>query len=454
MRIKQLFFTCVVPISGVTMLAQQQVQPNIIFILTDDMGIGDVKCYGGMLPVATPNLDRMAAEGVRFTQYYSASPISSPSRAGLITGQYPAWWNITSYLQSREGNRAAEMADYLDPKAPSLPRVLQKSGYKTAHFGKWHLGGGRDVTKAPSIREYGYDAYASTYESPDQDPELTASDWIWSKEDPVKRWNRTNYFISKTIDFLKENRGKPCFINLWPDDVHTPWIGNNEQMELAPDGNSSMHNFLTVLKEYDRQMGLLMQMLKKEELDKNTIVIFTSDNGPGPSLNHIRTIGLRGCKSSLFEGGIRMPFIVWSGGNMIPKGKVDDETLITAVDMFSSLSSIAKAKVPKNYISDGEDMSKALCGYPQTRTKAIYWEYRRINHNAFPTPDGADVSPNVCVREGDWKLLVSKDCDWTLLFNLKEDVYETNNVAKRYPKITDRLKKMALNWRNSLPQLN
>jgi arylsulfatase A-like enzyme len=454
MRTKSFLIAGLVPlIGGTTSYAQQKERPNVIFILTDDMGIGDLSCYGASLPITTPHLDQMASEGIRFTQYYCASPISSPSRAGLLTGQHPARWNITSYLQSKEGNRNAEMADYLDPKAPSLPRMLKESGYKTAHFGKWHLGGGRDVKNAPSIIEYGYDEYASTYESPDPDPLLTASDWIWSENDSVKRWERSGYFVDKTIDFLKRNKGTPCFINLWPDDVHTPWIGNEEQMTIFPDGSSSMSNFLTVLKEYDRQMGLLMQKLKEEGFDKNTIVIFTSDNGPGPSLNHIRTNGLRGCKASLFEGGIRMPFIVWSGGNLIPNGRVDSTTVISAMDMLLSLSKIGNAPVPFSVVSDGEDMSKALLGTAQKRNKEIYWEYRRREHKAFPSPEGYDKSPNICIRQGDWKLLVSESGTWVILYDLKQDPYETHNVSKKHPEVVEVLKKKALDWRGSLPKL-
>ena len=115
------------------------------------------------------------------------------------------------------------------------------------------MGGGRDVHDAPSILEYGYDEYSSTYESPDPDPLLTATDWIWSKEDSIARWDRTAYFIDKTLDFLRENSDVPCFINLWPDDVHTPWIGNQEEMDLVPKGTNSRQK--TVLKEYDYQIG-------------------------------------------------------------------------------------------------------------------------------------------------------------------------------------------------------
>ena len=140
-------------------------RPNVILVLADDLGTGDLTCYGGQ-PGQTPNLDRMAKEGVRFTKYYTASPICSPSRCGLITGQFPARWQITSYLQTRAGNAACEMADFLDPKAPSLPRTLKGAGYATAHVGKWHLGGGRDVDAPPKFAAYGYDVGLGTWESP------------------------------------------------------------------------------------------------------------------------------------------------------------------------------------------------------------------------------------------------------------------------------------------------
>ena len=427
-------------------------QPNIIFILTDDMGFADVGCYGGKFE-PTPNIDRMATEGIRFTQYYSASPISSPSRTGLITGQCPGHWNITSYLQTKAGNRDADMADFLDPKAQTLPRTLQTAGYKTAHFGKWHMGGGRDVDNAPSIINYGYDEYTSTWESPDPDPFLTATDWIWSAEDSIKRWNRTAYFVDKTLDFLKKNKGTPCFINLWPDDMHTPWVGNFEEQQLFPTGQNSEKNFRTVLIEYDRQIGRLLDGLKELGIADNTIVIFASDNGPAPSFRGSRAGNYRGCKASLYEGGIRLPFIVWNGGSLVPKGKVDSTSVISALDMFESLCQIADAPLPKDFRTDGVNMSKALFGKPQKRTEAIYWEYRRNNTNSFPKPSDNDVSPNIAIREGDWKLLINHDGSDVALYNLQDDPRETTPLNNMFPEKTKELSEKAQAWRKTLPEL-
>ena len=426
--------------------------PNIIFILTDDMGFGDVGCYGGKF-VPTPCIDRMAEEGIRFTQYYSASPISSPSRTGLLTGLHPGVWNITSYLQTRAGNRDAEMADFLLPDAQTLPRTLQSAGYKTGHFGKWHMGGGRDVKNAPSITNYGYDEYASTWESPDPDPLLTASDWIWSADDSIKRWNRTAYFVDKTLEFLNKNKGTPCFINLWPDDMHTPWVGNMEEQKIFPDGESSEKNFRTVLIEYDRQIGRLLDGLKQLGIADNTIVVFTSDNGPAPSFRGSRAGNYRGCKASLYEGGMRMPFIIWSGGHLIPKGKVDNTSVVSALDMFESYCGITGAALPENFRSDGTDMSKALTGFPQQRNKAIFWEYRRNNADAFPRPADNDLSPNVAIREGDWKLLINADGSDAALYNLYEDQRETYPLNNLFPEKTKELSDKALKWRQSLPAL-
>ena len=450
---KKLFGTIGTSLLAASAAAQSNVdRPNIILILTDDMGFGDVGVYGGKF-VPTPNIDRMADEGIRFTQYYSAAPISSASRAGLLTGIHPANLHITSYLQTREGNRAAEMADFLDPGTPTLPRALQAAGYKTGHFGKWHLGGGRDVKNAPSITNYGYDAYVSTYESPDPDPLITATDWIWSAKDSIKRWDRTAYFVDKTLAFLKENSGQPCFVNLWPDDMHTPWVGNVEEQQLFPDGESSEKNFRTVLIEYDRQIGRLLDGLKDLGIDKNTIVIFTSDNGPAPSFRGSRAGNYRGCKASLYEGGTRMPFIVWSPDHLIPRGKVDNTSVVSALDMFASLCRIANAALPGNYKGGGTDMSRALVGEPQKRDKAIFWEYRRNDAKAFPQPADKDVSPNLAVREGDWKLLINAGGDGLQLYNLREDQRETMDLSGKHPGKASELKEKVLQWRNAWPSL-
>lgn len=423
-------------------------RPNIVLILTDDMGFGDIGCYGGKF-APTPNIDRMAREGIRFTQYYSASPICSPSRTGILTGMYPARWRITSYLQTRKGNAACEQADFLDPKAPAIARTLKAAGYATGHFGKWHMGGGRDVTNAPPFSAYGFDEHASTYESPEPHPDITATNWIWSDHDKVKRWDRTAFFVDKSLDFLKRHKGQPCYVNLWPDDVHTPWVPSGERLTEYPNGPEQQRKFRAVLDEYDRQLGRFFAGLKELGLEENTLVLFTSDNGALPTFNGRRSAPLRGSKLSLYEGGIRMPFIVrWLGH--APAGLVDERSVLSAVDFFPTFCAIGQAKIPAGMEFDGQDVSKAFTGKAVLRQKPIFWEYGR-NEESFAYPQGRDRSPNLAVREGNWKLLINAQGERPELYELNKDIAEENNLAEKESAVTKRLSAAALDWRKALP---
>lgn len=432
--------------------AAEHLRPNVLIVLADDLGWGDLSCYGGKL-TATPHLDRMAKEGVRFTQFYVAAPICSPSRCGLLTGQFPARWRITSYLQTRAGNRACEQADFLDPNAPSLPRTLKRAGYATAHVGKWHLGGGRDVQAAPKFAAYGYDLGLGTWESPQPHPDLTARDWIWSAEDRVPRWDRTRWMIDQTLGFLRKNTDRPCFVNLWLDDVHTPWVPSAEDQRLGKDGRASgkgdtPDRFRRVVTEMDRQVGQLLDALRKKA-DRPTLVLFLGDNGPLPTFQQQRTAGLRGSKLSLYEGGIRVPFLAW-GPDLVPAGRTNDTTVFAAVDLFPTLCKLCGADLPEGYGSDGEDLSPALRGNSPKRTRPLFWEYGR-NDKAFAYPGGKNRSPNVAVRDGDWKLLVNADGTAAELYDLAADPKEMHEQRAERPDVAKRLTDQALKWRKSLP---
>ena len=422
--------------------AQERARPNIIFILADDLGPGDIGVYGGAL-VPTPRVDGLAAQGTRFTQYYSASPICSPSRAGLITGQYPARWRITSFLQTRKGNAGTGMDDFLDPRAPSLPRALKAAGYATAHVGKWHLGGGRDVTDAPKFAAYGYDEGVGTYESPEPHPDITATNWIWSDKDKVKRWERTAFFVDKTLDFFARHKGRPVFVNLWLDDPHTPWVP-----DAASDRKDTPRNLQPVLAEMDRQIGRLLDELKARGLEENTIVIFTSDNGALPTFDGVRSAPYRGHKLALYEGGIRLPFIVrWPG--KVPAGKVDERSVLTARDLFPTLCAVAGAALPRDQALDGIDVSQAWRGRPLTRRGPLFWEYGR-NDEFFRF--GPDRSPNLAVRRDNWKLLVNADGSRTELYDLAADVKEAKNLAAENPDLAKELTTLVMEWRASWPR--
>lgn len=425
--------------------------PNIILILIDDMGSADVGCYRpdkfvNQFP-PTPNIDRLAAEGIKFTNYYSAAPICSPSRVGLMTGNVPGKWRITSFLADRKHNRTCEQADFLAASAPSVARELKTMGYGTAHFGKWHMGGGRDVDNAPGIRQYGFDEYASTWESPDPDPSLTSTNWIWAKSDSVKRWNRTAYFVDKTLDFLKRNTNRPCYINLWPDDVHTPWVPDEITLNEFPKGTEKPREFKAVLAELDVQIGRLMAGLKALGIDENTLVVFTSDNGALPAFQGMRSGIFRGSKLSLYEGGIRMPFIVRYPART-PKGIVDNQSVLSAVDLLPTFVSLAGKKELHSQ-PDGENMTAVVLGKPTVRKTPLFWEYGR-NNESFRYPQGRDKSPNLAIREGNWKLLVNDDGSGTELYDLTTDPSEQTDIAAQHPKLLGDLRSKLLAWRAGL----
>jgi arylsulfatase A-like enzyme len=411
------------------------------------MGFGDIGAFGGEF-VPTPNIDRLAANGLKLTQYYSGAPICSPSRASLLTGVYPGKWNFVTYLDNKNHNKDAEQVDFLNPEAPSMGRFFKNAGYVTGHFGKWHMGGGRDVTEAPVFAKYGFDEHASTYESPEPDPALTATNWIWSDQDSIKRWDRTQYFVNKTLDFMQRHKGQPCFVNLWPDDVHTPWV---LETESTPPKRQDEAAFKGVLKEYDVQIGRLIDGLNKLGLAENTIVIFTSDNGALPTFGGGRSGGLRGFKLSLYEGGICMPFIVsWPGH--VPAGKTDERSELHATDLLPTLAKIAGIQLPADFQSDGVDRSKVLLGKPSARNNEMFWEYGR-NNIAYAYPKAPDRSPGLAVRSGEWKLLMNSDGSNMELYNIAKDRAETTNLQASETKRRDQLSEKLLAWWKSLPKI-
>lgn len=421
-------------------------KPNVIIIYVDDMGIGDLSCYGGTL-TQTPHIDRLAKEGIRFNQYYSAAPVSSPSRVSITTGQFPLCWNINTYLSDRKHNKNCEQNDFLNTNAPSMARAFQQAGYATGHFGKWHMGGGRDVDNAPSINAYGFDEYVSTWESPAPDSAITSSHWIWASTDSIKRWNRTAYFVDKTVDFIKRNNNAPFFINLWPDDVHTPWVPG-EQYEEQKSSWDKDFTFIPVLRELDKQIGRLIKELAGIDKLDNTIIVFTSDNGPAPSFRQTRTNQLRGTKNSLYEGGIRMPMIVrW--GDKIKKAKVDSTSVICSVDFYPSLCKMTGIKPEREDATfDGTDMSRALTGEKEIkRDELLFWDFGR--NRFFNFPGSENRSPHLAVRKGAWKLLCNSEGTNTELYHIINDKFEKNNLCDVYPDITEELKTELLKWYNS-----
>jgi arylsulfatase A-like enzyme len=291
---------------------------------------------------------------------------------------------------------------------------------------------------------HGYDEHAGTYESPEPHPDITATNWVWSDKDNVKRWNRSAFFVDRTLDFLKRNGAKPSFVNLWLDDPHAPWVPGPEAKK-----GETPENLRGVMTEVDRQIGRLLDGLRELGLEKDTLVLFASDNGPLPTFEGARAAGLRGSKLSLYEGGLRVPFYArWPG--RVPAGRVDVETPLSGIDLLPTLCAITGAAAPSDL--DGEDLSAALLGKSVPRTRPLFWEYGR-NETSFVYPKlAADRSPSIAIRAGRWKLLVNADGSRAELYDLAADPNETADLAERQRDVAAPLVEKARAWRASLPK--
>lgn len=438
-------------------------KPNVIIIFTDDMGYSDISSFAtNPFPVRTTNIDQIAAEGMKFTHFYVAMPICSPSRAAMLSGRFAPESGLTNYLQFRNENNTSDQNDYMDPSHSHLPKTFQAGGYYTAHVGKWHLGGGRDVDNAPSISEYGYNEAYSTWESPNPDPQLGIKFQPWNMNTEfgqVPRHKRTEYMVDRTMDILLRKRvtsGTPCFITLWPDDLHTPFWPSPEMAAKhggVVDDVNTRADFYGVLEEYDRQIGRLMDRLEEEGLEDNTIILFTGDNGPSPDFGRDRTNGMNGSKLSLYEGGIRQPFIIkWPGH--VPAGTTNDRTIMSTVDFLPTLSALAGINMLPEAaaVTDGEDLSAAVLGNTQlSRSEPLMWEYGRTTQVPRPGVNDVDRSPILAIREGDFKLLVNPNNTGHELYNVRTDPGESSNLAAAYPSVVQSMSAEVLAWRATLP---
>lgn len=456
--------------------------PNLVFVFVDDMGYGDLGCFrdlGRASPIdhgpsLTPNIDQLASEGLRLTQFYVASPICSPSRVAITTGQFPGRWLINSYLNNRADNASRGMANWLDPQAPCIAREFQRAGYATAHFGKWHMGGGRDVGEAPLPTEYGFDESLVSFEGlgdrilPPGGLSEQSAKLGRGNIQRVKKHEQTAIYVDRCIDFMERNREHKFYLHLWLNDVHDGHVPAPGEAEKFADRtqNPNERKFFAVLSDMDWQLGRLFAKLTDLGLDEKTLVCLTSDNGPTAWPNYYKsgndpagsTAGFRGRKWSLYEGGIRMPFIArWKG--RIAANQIDRTHVLGSVDLLPTF--LACAGLPATAVNgDGGDASTILLAKPEQRSSiltsrpALFWEYGRDDTYLKPgLPD--DQSPNLAIRDGQWKLLVNADGSRTELYAVgtEGEIDEHKNVAEAYPEVTSRLKTRLLEWRQSLPAL-
>lgn len=403
--------------------------PNVIVVLTDDLGYGDVGAfgYGGF---ATPRLDRLASEGIHFTNFYSAAPICSPSRAALLTGSYPVRVGLTSVLEPKSPVG-------LNPEEVTLAELLKSKGFATAAVGKWHLGD--DETFLPTRQ--GFDEYFGLPYSNDMTP-LPLIENEEAVEESPDLSQLTKRYTDRARDFIERNRERPFFLYLAHTMPHVPLA-----VSADFEGQSEQGLYGDVMMELDGSVGQLLDTLEELEIEGNTLVVFTSDNGPWLAYgNHAGSAGpLRDGKFTTFEGGQRVPGIMrWP--DRIEKSTVSPE-IVTSMDLFPTIAEITGARLPEWPI-DGRSILHILNGSPgPSRTDAVYFygerelEAVRSDHWKLHLPHTykSVVEPGADGTRGP-----SEWVDLPLsLFDLDADPGETTNLAEQYPDVVTRLTEAA-----------
>ncbi len=341
-----------------------------------------------------------------------------------------------------------------------LARSLQKAGYATGHFGKWHMGGQRDVNDAPSITEYGFDESLTNFEGmgpkllpltlrPGQDK----PDRIWEAAENLGegyRWmlrsEITTGFVDAVIPFIDEATAseKPYYINLWPDDVHSPYWPPIETWR----NGSKRELYLLVLESMDKQFGKLFDRIGNDDsLKDNTLILVCSDNGPEPGAGSAGPFG--GHKTQLYEGGVRSSLVAWGPKILRKKGLIDTESVFSAIDLAPTLLTLTETPFPDGITFDGEVLVETLLG-GGSRSAPIFFR-RPPDRDSFY---GVDDLPDLAVRSGKWKLLCEYDGSDVQLYDLENDRSESKNVAAENRKFVAELTQSLVAWHQSMPPDN
>lgn len=442
----------------------QHPQINFIYILADDLGYSELGCYGNTFN-ETPELDKMAKEGMRFTHFYAAAPVCSPYRAALMTGQYPARLGITDYLRPAA-------AEHLDTRLTTLAELFKEQGYRTGIVGKWHLSGykneGAPVESLPE--KHGFDEVLvsenrgialGTYFHP----------YHFNREIKKKLKDRHEYLTDRqnqeAVEFIERNRERPFFLFLSHYAVHTTLHGkpeivdhfrakknagvsfpsrnnteNDPYKKWPADANAAKNNphLAAQLKSIDDGVGQLLDKLYELGLDKNTVIVFTSDNGGETTVT--TNFPLKGGKSMLYEGGIRELFIIWGPG-LIKAGSIANEPLVN-YDIYPTFKELIKNNKKYQQI-DGISFA-GLLKNPRMKMpgRKLYWHY------PLDKPHFLGGRSSGAIRDGDWKLIEFFDDNHVELYNLKNDPYEQTDLSGRYPNKALSLKTSLKKWRNTV----
>lgn len=435
----------------------QAANPNVVFIVIDDMGWKDLQIYGSDFH-KTPAIDQLAADGVLFTDAYAACTVSSPTRASLMTGKYPAKLHLTDWIEGWKMPDAKlnvpDWTMYLPVEETTMADLFKRAGYKTVHIGKWHLGEdpkywpeyhGFDIniggwSKGAPFRnkQEGFNGYFTPYGNP-------------RLEDGPEGEYLTERLATEACNFIRSSTSQPFFMNLWFYNVHTPLQAKQEKIdhyaELIDESKLQKNPIYAAMVEHvDNAVEKVVGTLKEKGLYDNTIIILTSDNGGliGRGENKItNNAPLRSGKGDIYEGGVRVPLII-KNLDQQNKGSVSHYPVIS-MDFLPTLADILQLPVTRNERKDfdGISLKSLLSGKTKNlKRNAIFWHYPHY-HIEGATPYSA-------VRHGDWKLINTFEEDKYELYNLKEDIGETKDVASQYPNITKKLTKELNKWRKDM----
>ncbi|MEW6356130.1 MAG: sulfatase-like hydrolase/transferase [Planctomycetota bacterium] len=403
--------------------AQGQSRPNILFIIADDLGYSDLSCYGGK-DIDTPNLDRLATEGVRLTSFYTAAPMCAPTRESIMSGRYPLRTGHTWPSPTNKGG--------LLPADTTLAEVLKGAGYRTCCVGKWHLGYPAEMHP----RKQGFDEfYGVTSGSADYYKHVYKDDkkWFFRQEEICNdQGYMTDLLTNEAVAILeRQTKEQPFFLYLAYNAPHLPDQAPEEYMKSSRCGA-----FGAMVKCMEDGIGRVLDALEKKGLRDNTLVIFTSDNG-GRRVEGNKP--LRGGKGSLWEGGIRVPFIARWPGHITPGSAVGEMAITT--DLFTTLALIGGGKLPEGTI-DGKDILPMIQGKAKTPHEYLCWRWRRTEK----AKEGKNKSiPISAIRRGNMKLLRGQEKE-DALYDLDADIGETKNLIKEKPEVARELGQVLDKW--------
>ncbi|MBG7631125.1 MAG: sulfatase [Bacteroidetes bacterium] len=452
-------------------LFSQEKKPNVLFILADDLGINALNCYGNEI-VETPNIDKLYSEGMHFTNGYAADPTCAPSRAAIMTGQYAPRTNIYRVVDRYKISKNAEdMRKHmkflppdsnhlysddngLDPSNFNIAQAFKSNGYKTAAFGKWHLGKGKS-----GMHNIGFDEAIETKNHYDFS--------TYPKQDDYnsKVYN-ADYCTEKGIEFIEKSvkEDKPFFLYMPYYLVHAPFQPKEKYVKYFKEkfigtdyDHKNVIEVVSMIKSLDDSVGELMDAIEKMGLEENTIIVFTSDNGHYKVKgNNMFALPYKGNKGDAWEGGIRVPYIFkW-------KHKIKGNSMATTptihVDLYPTLAGLTDLKLSENHILDGKSLKNILLDNNyETETKAMIWFY--TNYSGFNSKNKTFISKwtNV-IQEKNYKLLEDVDSGIYQLYNLEKDPFETKDIYSEQIEISKKLIEKLNNWKkNTLlpaPRLN